>query len=108
MSSLDGLGGCYTNCVYIGESSNWSGYQTLTLSVGVQITSPLPVSPSAEYPNYIDGLGYTLTQNPHLMRSMFASRRRRIVSTSQDPSKTSKLAVIIKVQDYARQGAVSL
>ena len=42
------------------------------------------------------------------MRSMFASRRRRIVSTSQDPSKTSKLAVITEVQGYARQIAFGL
>lgn len=34
--------------IYLGESSNWLGYQTLTLSVGVQITFPLPVSPSAD------------------------------------------------------------
>ena len=80
----------------------------MTLSVGVQITSPLPVSPSAEYPNYIDGLGYTLTQNPHLMRSMFASRRRRIVSTSQDPFKTSKLGAITEVQGYTRRIAFGL
>ena len=56
LSSLDGLGGCYTNCGYIGESSNWLGYQTLTLSVGVQITSPLPVSPKNRY-RILVGLG---------------------------------------------------
>ena len=92
----------YTICGYIGESSNWSGYQTLTLSVGVQITSPLPVSPSASTEITI-GLGYYLDRiklvdhtlvsfEPKvLMRSMFASRSRRIVSTNQDPIKTRNL-----------------